>query len=1485
MADETFRTELIIDSAPALENAKQIGDALGGVATKTETATTAVDAFGVSVDRASTMVEVAASTVRQQNRALDDFRKSTDDVYRAELQLEKGVRSLDLAQQALARDMRDGKLTAAEYERQMATLAGRQGELRLAAQQLQSGQISVNQSYEALQSPAQRAAAAMRDMEREQTALSASARQYIANVDPLAAAQTRYADQISEADRLLKAGLITQEQYSTGLRMAQQDMQRVEGSARALGDGYRFTYTEQQILRSGVINTVQSLAAGMPVWTTLQTQLFQTAPAFPALTKSIGLSTSALIGIAAPITVAVALLAGLAYQAISTASETKQLSVALEYSGNASQTSVSQLRGYVRELRNAGVAMQEAIKAGQELGRMQGISGSTRASIASILPDYAAGTGKDINASLADMTSLATGGYAALQKLDDQFNFLTADERKQILAMYDHGEASRALALEIDALSKKYQDANEKSMTPLSRTLIGLRNGWTDFMDAILGSDVVMAGLQNLSNNLQGIADLVNGTHNAPASPKALWLSGSDDAQSARMGQLQREIDILQNDKSSRPWVDNDALLRQKQAELAALRAPVPATVLTVGPGSAHGGGIDNTSAIGVKFINDETAAYQQQMSIITANGAARDILSAKMAAEAKVRDMAIPLSEKEAYVAQQVSLAKARQAQSVNDNMLAMSAEVRSALDVAAAYRVSTAAGVEAEARAQAHAEALKNYAVNEDALTRAIRDRQAAQGLVDDAKTLQGLDTQITATTALTAAQMESARAVEEVQRQNDVAKFSETALAAATDATRAQVEKDILAYDSKTRAILALNDAAQSQIEIATAQRALEQAQDQTAVALALTPEAQRAAEAQIAREQRIYDLKKEYGSLDDANARKLLEIYDTTANISEANARISELKDMAKGYADDIKQYLLDGFTGVYDNGKSMFQNLWDGALSGAKRFLINLALTFAEKALILPIVYEVVGTAGQATGVFGGSGSSYGGGIGGVMNGLSSLGSGILNNGLYSQTLAGYGTSFATSQLGEALGLSTAVSGIRGGSFGAGLGAAEGGVASSGGRIISGAGTSFSDALGNMGYGAIGSLAGSLLGLSSGNQWADAGLSTAGSLAGSMAGTGIASALGMGAAAGSWAGPVGAAAGALIALAAGSLFGGKTSVGPAMGMSLDASGGLAMSRTDNGANAADAKSFGDSVSATAQLVLAATGGQFANAGLVQTARNGYEVYTNGGRQDTGSDLVAAMKDLMLGGIKGGDEDILSVIKRSDATSVEQLVSDAQLAAWIKTAKAANDNLNPIGDALKAQIDGITATYGSQITRAQQLGLSYTELADARDKEIASAKAAITAQQDSILADWRQLGTQFFSEQLNPLQTFKDSLNMGPSSTLSPLDQYSYAKSQFQSAESNADMLTSDQLVSAAQNFISAARSYDASGTLYKDAVMEANALIGDRMTYLQNAQTDAMRDMATTFTVSIQDQTKALVDQFKTLSDQFNALTKAIKSAI
>lgn len=250
-------------------------------------------------------------------------------------------------------------------------------------------------------------------------------------------------------------------------------------------------------------------------------------------------------------------------------------------------------------------------------------------------------------------------------------------------------------------------------------------------------------------------------------------------------------------------------------------------------------------------------------------------------------------------------------------------------------------------------------------------------------------------------------------------------------------------------------------------------------------------------------------KEAKGLETAISRARQELADlaTEAELNGPTARAFQ------SLASEIDDGFKDAFKSAFEEGGGGFKGMLDGWKSTLKNFLAEMAYQAFARPLIVPIVGAVgsaMGLSGSAVnqsvlGSTGGQGSvgMLGGGTGNIL----SLGSSLLNGGLYSQTLGGIGTGVGNLLAGNGFNF---IGPTQAGAIGAG-------------------------AFGNMGYGAIGSLGANLLGLGGGIGGTIGGIG--GSLAGGAIGTSIGSILGMAG------GPVGAVIGSFLGTALGGLFGG------------------------------------------------------------------------------------------------------------------------------------------------------------------------------------------------------------------------------------------------------------------------------------------------------------------------------------------------------
>ncbi len=433
-----------------------------------------------------------------------------------------------------------------------------------------------------------------------------------------------------------------------------------------------------------------------------------------------------------------------------------------------------------------------------------------------------------------------------------------------------------------------------------------------------------------------------------------------------------------------------------------------------------------------------------------------------------------------------------------------------------------------------------------------------------------------------------------------------------------------------------------------------------------------------------------------------ARKELDDLGLQAELNGPVAKAFEA--LAREIDDGFKDAFRTAFTETDGGWKKMLE----GWKSSFKALLADLAYT----AFARPIIAQVVGVVGAGMGVSSSAQASILGqsGLGGSGGGLSlgnlgSIGSSLLNGGLYSSTLGNIG-----------VGIGNTLSGLP---FGA-IGPWQAGSLQ---NVLGGA-------FGNMGYGAIGGLAASLFGLGSKNTMVNMLSGGLGSLAGGAIGSSLGTILGMAG------GPVGAVAGGFLGTALGGLFGGGT---PRETLSANfdyQNGMLALGGVSTkGGNVEDAQKFGSAIVTALNSLAAAVGGRATSPGNIQTNVGSKDTGTflmNGGKVKVSSkagDVEAVVRALVMGGnLQGGNSLLTDVLKKSYGmgSSADQALQDVMLARQIY-------GLDEAAQTTANAIEEINKQFDAMYERATQLGLPLDKLNEAIDKQRSAAIGLIKAQE--------------------------------------------------------------------------------------------------------------------------------------------------------
>lgn len=512
---------------------------------------------------------------------------------------------------------------------------------------------------------------------------------------------------------------------------------------------------------------------------------------------------------------------------------------------------------------------------------------------------------------------------------------------------------------------------------------------------------------------------------------------------------------------------------------------------------------------------------------------------------------------------------------------------------------------------------------------------------------------------------------------------------------------------------------------------------------------------------------------------ANLERLKGFAKTTAEVDALNAGIrntqKELDDLrlkaeldgpiAKAFGrltDTVDDGLRDAFTTTFTETEGGWDKMLEGLKSSFKRFLAELAY----EALARPIVVSVLSQVGSSMGLSGGAvsnvlGTANSAGGTSSLGSLGSIGSSLLNGGLYSSTLGGFGY-----KVGSLLG-------------GGGMGPSTAGFIGS-------------KAFGNLGYGALGGLGASLLGLGSKNQMVNMATGTVGSLIGGAFG------------------PIGAVAGGFLGTALGGLFGGGIKR-ETLGATLTAQNGrFGYTANSSKKGAADwGKQVADSINSIADALGATLVGTL---GSVETNIGskdkktvvGHSIKTSGKAGDVNS-ILRYVYDR--GYVQDANPELLGVARRSLAmgSGASQAVSDIGLAKQILG----------IDDDTERALKEIDKQFEQMRERAIALGLPLDKITDVLGKQKDAAIGAIKAM---------EAGFSSLEEMTASFKAFLDSQALGSNSSLSPLQKLGLAQSNYDTLLGKAqggDSSVTKELLAAASTVIDVGRQVFASSQGFAD----------------------------------------------------------------
>ena len=320
----------------------------------------------------------------------------------------------------------------------------------------------------------------------------------------------RYNAQIASIQKLSNAA-------NENAKIAQVHSNAIKG----VGEAAKIGFVNMEILRSGVINTAQSLAAGVGAAKTFETQLFQIAPALPALARSLG-GVGLAAGVAGVALVAVAAaLVALAVRAIESENRVRSFNTTLAGMGQTSLATGTQLEASARSAQQYGIAIDEAAKAIKAISNA-GLNPAFADQIIRVGANLGAITGAGTVAGITQVTEAFKGLETAI-KLAMDFHDLTAAEAANFEQMGRNGQGAKALSQLLGLLDQRTAGLYKGSISEFTKATNNLSIAWQNLLDTLnkpLGH-FAAAMMQGLANAANAAARLFGSTTAGGTAPSA----------------------------------------------------------------------------------------------------------------------------------------------------------------------------------------------------------------------------------------------------------------------------------------------------------------------------------------------------------------------------------------------------------------------------------------------------------------------------------------------------------------------------------------------------------------------------------------------------------------------------------------------------------------------------------------------------------------------------------------------------------------------------------------------------------------------------------------------------------------------------------------------------------------------------------------------------------------------------------------------------
>lgn len=364
-----------------------------------------------------------------------------DNLAKAGTRVEQSASSLMSEMKALERSLSTGAKSTQELSAQRDALA----KLTKTGAYSESEYLKITGQLDKQQ---QALAKSTQDQQKALTSL-------LGSIDPAAAKIAKLNEQVEELGKHFDAGLISQKQYSEGLKKLDGKYEEIDKTSSAMEAlGLNTKGARQNVLQLG--NALVDGNFKVAAHNVLE------------LGANAGASALQLAAIAAPIGLAVAAVGALAYGYYQGSKEADNFNKSLILTGNYAGVSAGQLGDMSRQVSAVVGSTGQAATVLALLAGNGKIAGESFAGITQAAVSMQESTGKAVSETVAEFSKLADDPVKASASLNEQYHYLTASVYSQIDALEKQGDHAGAVKLATDAYADAINERTPKILQNLS---------------------------------------------------------------------------------------------------------------------------------------------------------------------------------------------------------------------------------------------------------------------------------------------------------------------------------------------------------------------------------------------------------------------------------------------------------------------------------------------------------------------------------------------------------------------------------------------------------------------------------------------------------------------------------------------------------------------------------------------------------------------------------------------------------------------------------------------------------------------------------------------------------------------------------------------------------------------------------------------------------------------------------------------------------